>query len=141
MVPRSSDRRGTTGVNLNLSSGPSLGRPCRRAFSVASRYMRSSHDCRMQSCANVLTKWEVSRTLAPFSVCTQLSESAHQPAATVEAKCLIRQAVAHQVLEGGNGSADTCVVCDVLALVQGYIQISAHLQSNDLCLQGYDTLE
>lgn len=27
-VPSSSDRRGTTGVSLNLSSGPSFGRPC-----------------------------------------------------------------------------------------------------------------
>ena len=52
--------------------------------------------------------------------------------------------VVHQDVKGANGSVDTCAICDVLALIQGYIQISAHLQSIKQILNnstGYDTLE
>lgn len=101
-VPKSSDSRGTTGVSLNLSSGPSLGLPCilsaplsvdvwpdfwksrHAAKTVLQPYSPESNASRLllskaallvqdndvyEVILVFLTRWDVSKTLAPFSTC------------------------------------------------------------------------
>ena len=167
--PSSSCRRGTTGLNRNLSSGPDFGRPCGGQSPHAAEGS-SLHGCSsIQQCALRLA--DVGLLLAllcstcstgcMLPICRQHAlacmlltcgclssmpflHSLSRPAGSANHPCQPEQkracphqvarqqhfgAVLGEILEGGDGRTNACVVRDLQVLVQRHIQIGPDLQN------------